>query len=150
MICYQFEFNQKFMEILNVICWICCCCCSILFWYMILIYDMILLFNIIICCWICCHMILIYGFDIFCANMPPAETVQSVDSVRSRKATTIFQQPEWTLDPLAANVLVGVLDYSWTYSGVGKCPNFSHHPTKKGIFHLQQIWLLWWHETNPQ
>ena len=30
------------------------------------------------------------------------------------------------------------------------CPNFSHHPTKKGIFHIQQIWLFWWCETNSQ
>ena len=25
-------------------------------------------------------------------------------------------------------------------TGLGKCPNVSHHPTKKGIFHFQQIW----------
>ena len=35
-------------------------------------------------------------------------------------------------------------------SGLCTCPNVSHHPTKKGIFHLQQIWLFWWCETNAQ
>ena len=27
-------------------------------------------------------------------------------------------------------------------AGVGKCPNVSHHPTKKGIFYIQHIWLF--------
>ena len=33
-------------------------------------------------------------------------------------------------------------------AGVGKCPNVSHHPTKKGIFYIQHIWL-WNGDVSP-